>query len=216
MDSENLLQCPYDKSHMIRPSRFPYHLVKCRENNPVLAKELVTCPYNARHRIPKSEFQLHMSTCDSRSATVSFSESLYNGETLASEAMSTWQSPPCEENWEDEADSQPVASPFVLNGCENYKPNNSGWQPRPANAINQERVVMKSQKPVALKPTPCLRKPFRLPASVNLTLVNPTHLCGTNLTQDWPRLGSDVVHKQNQSHKTNMKRTTFNPWGTDL
>ncbi|XP_077694531.1 uncharacterized protein LOC144277536 isoform X2 [Eretmochelys imbricata] len=66
MDPERLIPCPYDKNHQIRASRFPYHLVKCKENNKKRAKELATCPYNARHRVPKQELQLHISTCTDR------------------------------------------------------------------------------------------------------------------------------------------------------
>ncbi|KAH0628989.1 hypothetical protein JD844_010693 [Phrynosoma platyrhinos] len=64
MDPETLMQCPYDKNHKIRACRFPYHLVKCRQNNQSVAKQLVTCPYNARHRIPKEQFNLHIETCE--------------------------------------------------------------------------------------------------------------------------------------------------------
>lgn len=30
MDGEEQVPCPYDKSHLIRVSRLPYHLVKCQ------------------------------------------------------------------------------------------------------------------------------------------------------------------------------------------
>ena len=29
-DSEDYLECPYDKTHMVRAKRFQYHLMKCR------------------------------------------------------------------------------------------------------------------------------------------------------------------------------------------
>ncbi|KAG9461595.1 hypothetical protein GDO78_016301 [Eleutherodactylus coqui] len=95
MDQEGLLQCPYDKNHMIRPSRFPYHLVKCRENNQHVAKALATCPFNARHRVPKKELDLHMQSCESKCPL----EPLPVVE--KAEQVSNWQIPPCEENWED-------------------------------------------------------------------------------------------------------------------
>uniref|UniRef100_A0A803TNH7 CHHC U11-48K-type domain-containing protein n=1 Tax=Anolis carolinensis TaxID=28377 RepID=A0A803TNH7_ANOCA len=87
MDPEKLLQCPYDKNHQIRASRFPYHLVKCKKNNEKIAKQLVTCPYNARHRIPKDEFNSHIEICESKISS--------------------------EEDWEADADEASV-SPF---GC---------------------------------------------------------------------------------------------------
>ncbi|KAM4044646.1 protein D7-like isoform 1-T5 [Anomaloglossus baeobatrachus] len=110
MDAEALLQCPYDKSHMIRPSRFPYHLVKCRENNRAKAKELATCPFNARHRMPKQELDLHMKNCESKCPLVQIPD---DAVMQRAEPVSTWKSPPCEENWEDEEPSS--SKPFVLN-----------------------------------------------------------------------------------------------------
>ncbi|KAM8977569.1 protein D7-like [Pelodytes ibericus] len=114
MDTDGLLQCPYDKNHRIRPSRFPYHLVKCRESNRLVAKELAICPYNARHRVPKQELQLHMATCENKVALElpAFME--------PAGAQSAWKSPPCEENWEDEA-SMSKTTPFIC-GFSNIQP----------------------------------------------------------------------------------------------
>ncbi|XP_075706227.1 protein D7-like [Rhinoderma darwinii] len=118
MDSEGLLQCPYDKNHMIRPSRFPYHLVKCRENNKDVAKVLATCPFNARHRVPKKELDLHMQSCESKCPMEPFQA---DAVVQKAEHSSNWQSPPCEENWEDE-NSSTASTPFVLNEFGNYQP----------------------------------------------------------------------------------------------
>ncbi|XP_059835887.1 gametocyte-specific factor 1-like isoform X3 [Hypanus sabinus] len=63
IDPEDLLQCPYDKSHHIRACRFPYHLVKCRKNFPDIARKLESCPFNARHCIPKAEMMHHIMNC---------------------------------------------------------------------------------------------------------------------------------------------------------
>ncbi|ETE58284.1 Gametocyte-specific factor 1, partial [Ophiophagus hannah] len=68
MDPERLVQCPYDKNHQIRARHFPYHLVKCKENNEKIARKLATCPYNARHRIPKEEFNSHLENCENKIA----------------------------------------------------------------------------------------------------------------------------------------------------
>ncbi|KAG8585376.1 hypothetical protein GDO81_005001 [Engystomops pustulosus] len=120
MDSEGLLQCPYDKNHMIRPSRFPYHLVKCRENNRHVAKVLATCPFNARHRVPKQELELHMQTCESKCPLEPFPDEAVMQK---AEHFSSWQSPPCEENWDEDYSSAP--KPFVLNEFGNYQPYSS-------------------------------------------------------------------------------------------
>ncbi|XP_069614811.1 protein D7-like [Ranitomeya imitator] len=115
MDSESLLQCPYDKNHMIRTSRFPYHLVKCRENNKAIAKVLAICPFNARHRMPKPELDLHMESCESKCTLAPIPD---DAVMQKAEPVSKWQSPPCEENWDEEESS----APFVLNEFGNYQP----------------------------------------------------------------------------------------------
>uniref|UniRef100_A0A8C5UAS8 Gametocyte specific factor 1 n=1 Tax=Malurus cyaneus samueli TaxID=2593467 RepID=A0A8C5UAS8_9PASS len=63
MDPERLIQCPLVKHHMIRARRFPYHLVKCKESNPEIAKKLATCPFNARHLVPRADLSDHIMKC---------------------------------------------------------------------------------------------------------------------------------------------------------
>ncbi|XP_040278206.1 protein D7-like isoform X1 [Bufo bufo] len=119
MDSDGLLQCPYDKNHLIRPSRFPYHLVKCRENNQAVAKVLATCPFNARHRVPKKELDLHMQSCESKCPLEPLPDDVV---IQKAECVSSWQSPQCEENWEDDSSA---STPFVLNEFGNCQPYSS-------------------------------------------------------------------------------------------
>ncbi|XP_074709700.1 gametocyte-specific factor 1, partial [Strix uralensis] len=63
MDPEALVQCPYDKSHQVRASRLPYHIVKCQRNHPQVARMLATCPFNARHRVPQANLRSHIASC---------------------------------------------------------------------------------------------------------------------------------------------------------
>ncbi|KAG8129665.1 hypothetical protein E2320_016390 [Naja naja] len=108
LDPEKLIQCPYDKNHQIRACRFPYHLVKCRKNHPGIVEQLVTCPFNARHQVPRDKISQHISSCDDKRCIeqdIGFSASV-----AASQAenkrkvnvISSWQSPPCEEDWDKE------------------------------------------------------------------------------------------------------------------
>ncbi|NXK95230.1 GTSF1 factor, partial [Formicarius rufipectus] len=101
MDPERLVQCPFVKHHHIRARRFPYHFVKCKENNPEIAKKLATCPFNARHLVPRHDLSDHIMKCNDKAIveqdTVSRScepcqEQVKN--------ESTWQAPPCDEDWE--------------------------------------------------------------------------------------------------------------------
>ncbi|XP_039307603.1 gametocyte-specific factor 1-like [Solenopsis invicta] len=61
---EEIVSCPYNKSHRIPSSKFQRHLVKCEKNFPPDYK--VICPYNATHRFSKSEIKEHIDTCPMR------------------------------------------------------------------------------------------------------------------------------------------------------
>ena len=63
-DPEALIQCPYDKVHMIRRKRLPYHLQKCRRN--YVGKAFKVCPFNARHEVPEPEFHHHLVHCPNK------------------------------------------------------------------------------------------------------------------------------------------------------
>ncbi|XP_069509315.1 uncharacterized protein [Ambystoma mexicanum] len=139
MDSSELLQCPYDKNHQIRPSRFPYHLVKCRENNMKAAKDLATCPYNARHRVPKQELQMHISNCLDKCLTENFQAIHLNTATPQPVSQSNWQTPPCQENWEDDEDCSLSTCPFVLDQSGTACLEEQKWDPRGQHQRQNER-----------------------------------------------------------------------------
>lgn len=60
-DAEDYLECPYDRTHMVRAKRFQYHLMKCRTNHK--GHEFVKCPFNAKHEMPKPELRHHVAGC---------------------------------------------------------------------------------------------------------------------------------------------------------
>ncbi|XP_010007180.1 PREDICTED: gametocyte-specific factor 1, partial [Chaetura pelagica] len=113
LDPERLMQCPYNKHHQIRASRFPYHLVKCKKNYPDIAKELATCPFNARHLVPRADLSNHLTKCNDRGF---IEQDIVNQSTgfqrKQLNAVSTWQAPPCAEDWETDSLEQ-SGSPFV-------------------------------------------------------------------------------------------------------
>ncbi|KAH0628988.1 hypothetical protein JD844_010692 [Phrynosoma platyrhinos] len=100
LDPDKLLQCPYDKSHKIRACRFPYHLVKCRKNHPTIVQKLVTCPFNARHQVPREEISQHISSCDDKRCIEQDIANQVNNHRREVNVISSWQSPPCEEDWD--------------------------------------------------------------------------------------------------------------------
>ncbi|XP_069735604.1 gametocyte-specific factor 1 isoform X4 [Phaenicophaeus curvirostris] len=102
MDPQALVQCPYDKNHRVRVSRLPYHLVKCQQNNPDVARTLVTCPFNARHRVPRQQLHSHMAFCPDQ-LQPSLSPEL--GTSLSQRGQEpkgpvAQPAPPWEEDWE--------------------------------------------------------------------------------------------------------------------
>ncbi|XP_009955844.1 PREDICTED: gametocyte-specific factor 1-like, partial [Leptosomus discolor] len=113
LDPERLIQCPYNKHHRIRACRFPYHLVKCRKSYPEVAKELATCPFNARHLVPQADLSDHIMKCNDKGLIeqdIVIQSSGFQREQMT--AVSTWEAPPCDEDWETESLDQ-SDSPFV-------------------------------------------------------------------------------------------------------
>ncbi|XP_076220226.1 uncharacterized protein LOC143173997 isoform X1 [Aptenodytes patagonicus] len=117
VDPEALVQCPYDKSHQVRVSRLPYHLVKCQRNNPQVARTLATCPFNARHRVPQAKLRSHVASCpDKRQPDLPHETDMSLGDRMKqSEVPTAWQGPQCQEDWEAELEDLEDPPPFILN-----------------------------------------------------------------------------------------------------
>lgn len=60
----DLLQCPYEQSHLIRPERMQVHLMKCEKQHPKI--KLEKCRFNYSHHIKPEELQEHHRTCPDR------------------------------------------------------------------------------------------------------------------------------------------------------
>lgn len=59
--ADELITCPYNKFHQIRPSRIQYHLLKCKKNHP--GADMVVCPFNASHHIQRQNEREHLLEC---------------------------------------------------------------------------------------------------------------------------------------------------------
>ncbi|KAM9252227.1 gametocyte-specific factor 1 [Cariama cristata] len=116
MDPEALVQCPYDKSHQVRVSRLPYHLVKCQRNNPQVARTLATCPFNARHRVLQAKLQSHIASCPDKcqSDLPHEMDTSLSNRMKQPEVPTAWQGPPCQEDWEAELEDLEDPAPFIL------------------------------------------------------------------------------------------------------
>jgi hypothetical protein len=63
-DPEELFICPYDKVHVIRNKKMPYHLMKCRQN--WHGEPYKVCPFDSNHEVPASDFMSHKQICKDR------------------------------------------------------------------------------------------------------------------------------------------------------
>ncbi|XP_074785569.1 gametocyte-specific factor 1 isoform X2 [Athene noctua] len=117
MDPQALVQCPYDKSHQVRASRLPYHIVKCQRNHPQVARTLATCPFNARHRVPQAKLQSHIASCpDKRLPDLPREMDTFLGNGMKQPEIPTaCQSPQCQEDWEAELEDLEDPPPFIFN-----------------------------------------------------------------------------------------------------
>uniref|UniRef100_A0A182S2M0 CHHC U11-48K-type domain-containing protein n=1 Tax=Anopheles funestus TaxID=62324 RepID=A0A182S2M0_ANOFN len=60
--SDEMMICPYDKSHIIVRHRMPYHLVKCKKHHDK-AQMMESCPFNAMHVVLKTDMKEHIGKC---------------------------------------------------------------------------------------------------------------------------------------------------------
>ncbi|XP_077074640.1 gametocyte-specific factor 1 isoform X2 [Siphateles boraxobius] len=106
-DPNRIVQCPYDKNHQIRASRFPFHVLKCRKNHPKLASELKSCPFNARHLIPKHELSHHITNCEDK-RSLNAEEGKIEVLEKFQVPVNTCANPSPNEDWETETDDNAV------------------------------------------------------------------------------------------------------------
>ena len=99
---DKIVTCPYEKTHRVRKSVLPYHLVRCGRNNTSSTK--IRCPFDAFHIIEGTEFESHVMNCASsgnmRTHQYSFESSRKLG-TIPMELVAKL-SVPIMEDWEEE------------------------------------------------------------------------------------------------------------------
>ncbi|KAJ9577781.1 hypothetical protein L9F63_005637 [Diploptera punctata] len=100
MNSSDLIQCPYDRAHMISENRMQSHLYKCERNHKNIIKLL--CPFNATHRIDNAEFMTHITSCPNR-RVIEWHKYVVKGEQGCKSIPYTEPKlPEPEENWDEE------------------------------------------------------------------------------------------------------------------
>ncbi|EFN76763.1 gametocyte-specific factor 1 [Harpegnathos saltator] len=83
-DNDKVVQCPFNKNHIVFNSRIQRHIVKCEKNYD--SNYRVMCPFNATHRLSKSEIAEHIETCSSRKIVEA-----NHIEQQSEPALSTWK-----------------------------------------------------------------------------------------------------------------------------
>ena len=62
--TEDLVVCPYDKTHVIRKHRLERHFIKCRKTT--INKNITSCEYNFCHKIKRGKGVEHYLNCEDR------------------------------------------------------------------------------------------------------------------------------------------------------
>nr|XP_054505003.1 gametocyte-specific factor 1 [Agelaius phoeniceus] len=180
MEPDALVQCPYDRSHQVRVSRLPYHLVRCQQNNPQVSRTLATCPFNARHRVPRALLRAHVTSCPDKLPL----ELPPEPEDMTKTAH-TWQPPPCQEDWDAELSEQELEEPppFILQVTKGDLPVPCHRTPEvtpPDPAAPPEGLTLRKPRPATAGPrcpsgvlqvSPSLLSPW--PRAVPVSLVCP-------------------------------------------
>ncbi|XP_074782965.1 gametocyte-specific factor 1-like isoform X1 [Athene noctua] len=169
LDPERLIPCPYNKHHQIRACRFPYHLVKCKKSYPEVAKKLATCPFNARHLVPQADLSDHVLKCSDKGLIEQDTENWSSGfQREQMNAMSTWQAPPCDEDWETELSEQSDL-PFVWGMI------NSGINSSSTTSEQKNCLPSTVRAPASFPDAILLKHPDRTSAASSLNFVTWVH-----------------------------------------
>lgn len=99
--STDMMICPYDVTHKVKPSRYQIHIANCAKIHSDSHK--TTCPFNAQHRPESGELNHHILSCECRSTVdrqLVASDNAYRGHTGVPSYNS--QHIETEENWDEE------------------------------------------------------------------------------------------------------------------
>ncbi|XP_064652946.1 uncharacterized protein LOC135503332 isoform X2 [Lineus longissimus] len=156
IDPEDEVECPYDKSHMIRAKRFPYHLMKCRKN--YVGIDFAVCPFNARHEMPRPELPYHTANCPDKhlieqdimfEARKNRSDSgvYFKGNTNVPSYDLEWNRPEPTEDWDAEVPAvvRVGVDPKILNAPGTYR-SLTGMRPAEKKEYKKRLVQIEERK----------------------------------------------------------------------
>ncbi len=64
LSTDNVVSCPYDKSHQVLRHKLSQHLVRCARQHP--DARMSVCPFNSAHHVPDTKFGYHKRHCPDR------------------------------------------------------------------------------------------------------------------------------------------------------
>ncbi|KAM7348285.1 uncharacterized protein ACRADG_007678 [Cochliomyia hominivorax] len=96
LSDDDMVECPYNKTHRMLRRRLQSHLIKCRLNYPDV--ELRKCPFNITHLIPEPEFTHHATNCPDRKLITQYK---YNAPEPKEEEGPKHAPIECDEDWDD-------------------------------------------------------------------------------------------------------------------
>ncbi|XP_026465690.1 gametocyte-specific factor 1-like [Ctenocephalides felis] len=94
---DELVTCPYDPSHRLRPTRYHLHLKKCAVQHP--EKQYHICNLNFTHHVPPEKIKEHMRSCPDRHKVDSF---IYTTENVRRQVSAPVVVEEPAESWDDE------------------------------------------------------------------------------------------------------------------
>nr|CAD7448368.1 unnamed protein product [Timema bartmani] len=138
-----LVQCPFEKSHMIYKSRLITHLTKCQKNH--MGEGKIPCPLNATHFVQEQLMTYHMSfECTDRGDIERLQYQIEAPATTYFPPVEEPILPPAEENW-DSSDAptynleQALSERAPVLRSLNVAPNNAAIEQR--FSVNKECLV---------------------------------------------------------------------------
>lgn len=64
--TNEMVICPYDKTHVIRKERLSRHLIKCARNNKTVTRNFSSCEFNHSHKIKRGDGSDHYKYCEDK------------------------------------------------------------------------------------------------------------------------------------------------------
>ncbi|XP_070495782.1 gametocyte-specific factor 1-like [Chironomus tepperi] len=103
-ECEKMVECPFNKAHLVVQHRMANHIVKCRKNQEIYGVK--ECRFNSSHILPLCEIKSHEATCPDRVVIESFIKHRMNqpqSSGVSSTSRSTIKK--CDDDWDSDTDA---------------------------------------------------------------------------------------------------------------